>query len=109
MTGNFRQLFGFTFWLTLIAFSYSTTAQTVKGVTEKNLAPGKVTVSGKSGATDSSKTEKKPAAHPFHGKLAAVDQSAKTFTVGKSVYHVNAETKIKKDGVTATLTDGVIG
>jgi hypothetical protein len=48
-------------------------------------------------------------AHPFHGKLAAVDKAAKTITLGKSTYYINSETKIKKADKPATLEDGVIG
>jgi hypothetical protein len=52
---------------------------------------------------------KKKAAHPFHGKLAAVDKAAKTIKVGESVYLVTSGTKITKDGKPATLEDGVVG
>ena len=55
-----------------------------------------------------STAEKKPGAHPFHGKLTSIDKSAKTITVGKTNYHVSSETKMKKDGKPATLEDGVI-
>jgi hypothetical protein len=48
-------------------------------------------------------------AHPFHGKLAAVDKVAKTITLGKSTYYISADTKIKKADKPATLEDGVIG
>ena len=72
-------------------------------------------------STNSSSTAKKPAAskketaakqkaaHPFHGKLAAVDKSAKTIKVGESVYQITPETKITKDGKPAILDDGVVG
>ena len=52
---------------------------------------------------------KKKAAHPFHGKLAAVDKIAKTIKVGESVYQITSETKINKAGKPATLEDGVVG
>jgi hypothetical protein len=52
---------------------------------------------------------KKKAAHPFHGKLAAVDQTAKTIKVGESIYQITSETKIVKAGKPATLADGVVG
>jgi hypothetical protein len=48
-------------------------------------------------------------AHPFHGKLAEVNKVAKTITVGKSVYQITSETKIKKGDKPATLEDGVVG
>jgi hypothetical protein len=51
---------------------------------------------------------KKKAAHPFHGKLAAVDKVAKTIKVGESIYQITSETKITKAGKSATLADGVV-
>ena len=53
------------------------------------------------------KAEKK--AHPFHGKLAEVNKVAKTITVGKSIYQITSETKIKKGDKPATLEEGVVG
>jgi hypothetical protein len=53
----------------------------------------------------------KPATHPlpFHGKISAVDQSAKTFTVGgkqgSRVFKVTENTTITKAGAAATMTD----
>jgi hypothetical protein len=69
----------------------------------------------KSGATGNLAKEqkevevKKKAAHPFHGKLAAVDKTAKTIRVGKSIYQLTSETKITKGGKPATLDDAVVG
>ena len=72
-------------------------------------------------AADKSVAEKKPAsekpdaaakapsAGPFHGKLAALDKSAKTITVGKRTFLVTAESKIHKAGRPAHLEDGVVG
>ena len=60
-------------------------------------------------AQESSKNEKKPVAGPFHGKLAALDQVAKTISVGKRTFLITSETKIKKEGKPATLQDGVVG
>ena len=54
-------------------------------------------------------TSKKKSGYPFHGKLAAVDLTAKTLQVGKSTYHITSETKITKGGHPATLADGVVG
>lgn len=51
---------------------------------------------------------KKPSPHPFHGKLAAVDKTAKTITVGKQTFQITSETKIVKAGKPATLEDGVV-
>jgi hypothetical protein len=55
------------------------------------------------------KAEKKKSAHPFHGKLAAVDKSAKTIKIGQSVYEITSETKITKGNKPAVLEDGVVG
>jgi hypothetical protein len=60
-------------------------------------------------AAEAKETAKKPVAHPFHGKLAALNKDLKTITVGKSTFHITAETQIKKAGKPATLDDGVIG
>jgi hypothetical protein len=46
---------------------------------------------------------------PFHGKLAAVDPTAMTVTVGTLTINVTATTKITKDGKKATLADFVVG
>jgi hypothetical protein len=54
-------------------------------------------------------TDKKPAAHPIRGKLAAVDKTAMTITIGKSTYHLTSETKILKDNKPAVLGDLVVG
>jgi hypothetical protein len=52
---------------------------------------------------------KKKGAHPFHGKLAAVDKVAKTIKLGESTYQITSETKITKAGKPATLEDGIVG
>lgn len=58
----------------------------------------------------SEKGEKKAPKHlPFRGKVAAVDQSAKTIKVGERTFHVIATTKILKAGKPATLTDVAAG
>ena len=54
-------------------------------------------------------TTKKKAPHPFRGKLAAVDKTAKTIRVGKSIYQLTSETRITKGGKPATLDDAVVG
>jgi hypothetical protein len=49
---------------------------------------------------------------PFHGKLAAVDVAAMTFTLtGTSArtFAVTPTTKIRKNGQPATLNDAVVG
>jgi hypothetical protein len=61
------------------------------------------------GTNEVTKTEKKPVPGPFHGKLLALDQNAKTIMVGKRTFQITSETKIKKTGKPATLADGVVG
>ncbi len=63
----------------------------------------------KSGAQKQDTTTKKKAAHPFHGKLVAVDKSAKNIQVGESIYQISSDTKITKAGKPAILDDGVVG
>ena len=46
---------------------------------------------------------------PFHGKLAAVDTTASTVTVGTLVITITPATKITKDGKKSTLADYVVG
>ena len=58
---------------------------------------------------------KKPAPHglPFHGKLSAVDETAKTITVGGKekdrTFSVTSKTKLVKDGKPATLSEAKVG
>ncbi len=61
---------------------------------------------------DSTSTDTKVKKTPFHGKLAAVDQSAQTITVGKTarVFHVTPTTKITDgSGNPSTLASAVVG
>ena len=46
---------------------------------------------------------------PLHGKLKALDTTAKTITVGAHIFQVTSETKISKHGQPAMLSDGVVG
>ena len=78
-------------------------AQLLAQSTNKPAADKKAAVAKKEPAA------KKKAAHPFHGKLAAVDKVAKTIKVGESIYQITSETKIAKAGKPATLEDGVVG
>ena len=52
---------------------------------------------------------KKPAVTPFHGKLKAVDKTAKTISIGDRTIQVTSETKISKNDKPAVLDDGVVG
>jgi hypothetical protein len=56
-----------------------------------------------------SETGAKRSTIPFHGKLKAVDHTAKTISVGETTIQVTSETKITKAGKPATLADGVVG
>src|SRR5262245_4138163 len=67
------------------------------------------TASSKKAQTDEKDKSAHKSAHPFHGKLAAVDQTGKTITIGKSVYQITSETKIMKSGKPSVLADGVVG
>lgn len=53
--------------------------------------------------------EKKEGAIPFKGKIAAVDKTTKTITVGERTFQITSTTTIKKDGKPAMLSDAVVG
>ncbi|HWH68814.1 MAG TPA: hypothetical protein VNT26_05480 [Candidatus Sulfotelmatobacter sp.] len=74
--------------------------------TNNQVVPNKPTAAEKA---PTAKTEKKPTTRPFHGKLAALDQTAKSITVGKRTFFITSDTKIFKAGKPATLGDGVVG
>ena len=46
---------------------------------------------------------------PFHGKLKAIDNTAKTISVGELTLQITSETKITKGATPATLEDGTAG
>ena len=46
---------------------------------------------------------------PFHGRLKAVDKTAKTISLGNETIQITSETKITKAGKPATLEDGAVG
>ena len=50
-----------------------------------------------------------PASLPFHGKVKAIDNNAKTLSVGTETFQITSETKISKSGKPATLSDGADG
>lgn len=52
---------------------------------------------------------KKARALPFHGKIEALDATAKTITIGKETIQITSETKITKGGKPATLADAAVG
>ena len=55
------------------------------------------------------KAEKKRVAGPFHGRLAAVDKTARTITVGKRTFQITTQTRIRKSNRAATLEEGIVG
>jgi hypothetical protein len=87
----------------LVAAIVGTPAQLLAQSTNKPTADKKAAVAKKEPAA------KKKSAHPFRGKLAAVDKAAKTIKVGESIYQITSETKITKDGKPSTLENGVVG
>jgi hypothetical protein len=46
---------------------------------------------------------------PFHGKVAAADAAAMTFTVGTLTFGVTSSTKLTKDGKPAVFADITVG
>jgi hypothetical protein len=54
-------------------------------------------------------TTKQPVAGPFNGKLAAVDKTARSITVGKRTFQITPETKLRKANQPATLEDAIVG
>jgi hypothetical protein len=60
-------------------------------------------------AIEKKETKSKKSGVPFHGKLKAVDNTAKTLSVGTLVIQVTSDTKITRKDKPATLEDGVVG
>jgi len=50
-----------------------------------------------------------PKSIPFRGNVKAIDNNAKTLTVGKETFQITSDTKIIKMGKPATLADGAEG
>jgi hypothetical protein len=46
---------------------------------------------------------------PFRGNVKAIDNNAKTLSIGKETFQITSETKIIKLGKPATLADGAVG
>src|SRR5439155_5885709 len=59
-------------------------------------------------AASGSPMEKSNRPIPYHGKVASVDATAKTFTVGTRTIKVTDQTKITKQGAAATMADIVV-
>lgn len=65
----------------------------------------------KPAAADEAKKDK-PKGMPFSGKINEIDKAAKTINIGKEkkrTISITAQTKIMKDGKTATLEDATVG
>jgi hypothetical protein len=56
-------------------------------------------------ASPAASPAKSPRPLPFQGTVSAVDQTAKTFTVGKRVFKVIDQTEMTKAGQPATMAD----
>jgi len=86
-------------------------AAAIAGQPEQLLAQtsNKPAAEKKTGGAKKEPAVKQKSAHPFRGKLAAVDKTAKTIQVGKSIYYITPETKITKAGQPAILDDAVVG
>jgi hypothetical protein len=54
-------------------------------------------------------TPRKSGVIPFHGKLKAVDKTAKTISIGESTIQITSDTKLIKTDKPATLEEAVIG
>jgi hypothetical protein len=90
------------------------------GATKKSRSPAaRPSVTPKPKSSPASKTtpspSPSPSAHPtvgraigFHGKISAVDQKAKTFTVGARVFKITDKTVMTKAGTSATMKDVVV-
>jgi hypothetical protein len=87
----------------LLGLALTASPTLLLGQTNTNKAPAEKKATVKDAA------EKKPVAGPFHGKLAALDKTAKMITVGKRTFQVTSETKIHKAGKPATFEEGVVG
>jgi len=64
---------------------------------------------GKKATVEKSEQARKSGVIPFRGKISAVDQTAKTITVGERTFQITSETRIMKAGKPATLTDAAVG
>lgn len=79
-----------------LAFCMPLNAQTPTPATSPAMSP----------ATAASPAARAARPVPFHGKVSAVDQSAKTFTLGgKQTFKVTDTTVITKAGAPATMAD----
>lgn len=80
-------------------------AALILGVPSGALAKEKKTEPPEASVSPAAKT--KPM--PYRGKIASVDASAKTFTVGKRTIKVTEQTEITKQGAAATMAEITVG
>lgn len=73
------------------------------------LGQGKKKGKGPAEQNEPFKGTKKEGVIPFRGKLASVDKTAKTITVGERTFQITSETRLMKAGKPATLDDAVVG
>jgi Domain of unknown function (DUF5666) len=71
--------------------------------------PGRVGAQDHSTPPGKENKEKKPNGMQFHGKLKAVDATAKTITVDELTLRITSETKIIKGANPATFADLAVG
>lgn len=60
-------------------------------------------------ATTNAPAKKHNGPIPFRGKLVAVDNNAKTISIGKETIQITSETRISKNAKPATLADAAVG
>jgi len=72
-------------------------------------APAVIRAQDASATNNAAASAGKKHAAPVVGKVGAVDAKAMTLTVGTKTFTITSETKIKKDGKDATLSDLVVG
>jgi hypothetical protein len=72
---------------------------------KKSASPSPSASASPAASAAASPAAKSARAIPFHGNATAVDQSAKTFTIGSRVFKVTDQTTVTKGESSATLSD----
>lgn len=91
--------------LSLIAAALAITPALTRAQDASTNAPSMGSTDASTNAPTTMHKKKKGAGLPFHGKIAAIDASAGTFSVGELSLTVTSTTKITTNGVPATLAD----
>jgi len=68
-----------------------------------------VALRAQSTATNATTQKRLKRVTPFRGKLKAIDNTAKTISIGNETIYITSETRITKAGKPATLEDGAVG